>query len=190
MEKIVTIYDDNSHCLKQQSIKIELTKTGLEEAKIIANKLFDTIKSLMPAAGLAGAQIGIAKQIFIYSWDRKIENMQIAINPTILKFNGEKIAKWEACFSAMKDGGMVKAAKVDRSNNIEVEYYDLDGKKINLRLTGFAAILFQHEYDHLQGIVNTNKEDTTIKEFSSKEEFIEFIESLNESAEYIEPIQI
>lgn len=186
---IVTINDDNNECLFKKSEPILLTKEGLAEAKQIAKQLNDTITPLMPAAGLAAPQIGITKQIFIFSWDRSIDHVQVVINPTFTPVGNEVVSSWEACFSAMPAHSHPIAAFLKRYKKIKVTYYDLEGKLHTKILEEFAAKVFQHEYDHLQGIVNIKKEDAQTRIFQSKSEMMDFFTNIKkqDKAHYIEP---
>ncbi|MEY3197254.1 MAG: hypothetical protein RLZZ59_622 [Pseudomonadota bacterium] len=188
---IITLMDNDHNALLEKAAPIEITKDGLEEARKIDKELRETLSPLMPAAGLAAPQIGISKKIFIYSWDRSEDNMETAINPTLENI-GEKMAtKWEACFSTLPDKGPVEAALVSRSDKVLVTYTNLEGKKVKKILEGFAAKVFQHEYDHLEGVVNTRKKGVIeVKNFPSKKEFSEFISNIKkqDKVNYIEPV--
>jgi peptide deformylase len=179
---ILSIDDKKSaEILAYPCITIPLTPEGLADAKKIADQLLETIKPLMPAAGLAAPQIGISKRIFIYSWNRS--DMEVAINPTILHQSNDLNTSWEACFSATQ-----KAALVTRSNSILVSYFNLEGNLIKKQLDGFSAKVFQHEYEHLEGIVCVNKAGAESKVFESEALLVEFmkqnkkIDSLNYKA--------
>ena len=62
-----------------------------------------------------------------------------------------------------------------------VDYLNQNGEKVEKILDGFTAKVFQHEYDHLQGIVNVLKNGATVKEFATRDEFIDFFKSFKES---------
>jgi len=173
--KIVTIDHDPTDCLSKITTAIPITKAGLADATKIAKQMEATLLPLMPAAGLAAPQIGISKQIFIYSWDRTPEHLEVVINPTFTPVGEEAISSWEACFSAMSSEGKIKAAFLKRYKKIVVTYTDLKGKMRRKTLEDFAAKVFQHEYDHLQGIVNVHHKDAMVKTFNSKEEMTEFM---------------
>lgn len=51
---------------------------------------------------------------------------------------------------------------------------NLAGEKVEKILGGFAAKVFQHEYDHLQGIANIYREDAVVMDFSNKEEMMHY----------------
>lgn len=186
---IITIFDDKTGCLSQKAQAISLNVEGLKEAKMIADQLITTLIPLMPAAGLAAPQIGISKQVFIYSWDRSIENMEVAINPKIMLFDPKTHMSWEACFSTMQANNISQAALVTRAQSLIVEYFNLNGDIVKKKLEGFAAKVFQHEYDHLQGIENVKKADAQLKSFSTSLELEEFMKQIKQTdaVSYLKP---
>lgn len=170
---IVTIDSSRSDVLKK---KAELIKDGeLGLAKEIGEKLFLALKPYMPAAGLAAPQIGISKALFIYSFDRDPKNLVVVINPSFTPAGKEKKESWEGCLSVILSNGIYKLAKIPRYEKIKVSYMNQEGKKIEKVLEGFAAKVFQHEYDHLQGIENIYRKDALIKDFDSKEGLVNFM---------------
>lgn len=189
--KILTIFDDHSHCLARKADPISLTPKGLQEAHDIAQQLLATLKPLMPAAGLAAPQIGISQQVFIFSWDRTWENMTVAINPKIISRDSDLLG-WESCFSAMQKEGISQAVYVARAKDIVVEYTTLEGERVRYHLVGFAAKVFQHEYDHLQGIVDTQKEGAVVKTFHSHQDLVTFMTNVKkeDSWGYIQPTEM
>jgi len=162
------------------------TKAGLIRenewflVKEIAEQLFEAIKPHLPAAGLAAPQIGISKAIFIFSYDRDPKHLEVVINPTFIPLEETKTQGWEGCFSTILCEADWKIAYVNRFEKIQVSYLDLEGKRVEKILKGFAAKVFQHEYDHLQGIVNIDREDAVIKNFDSKEEMLNFLQKVKE----------
>ena len=188
--QIVTIDHDPTHCLATKASPIPMTKEGFVEATKIVDQMKETLMPLMPAAGLAAPQIGISKQIFIFSWDRTPEHLVVAINPSFKPMGEEMIEGWEACFSAMLSGGKSEAALLKRYKKISATYTDLKGKVHHEILEDFAAKVFQHEYDHLQGIVNVTRKDAKVKTFSSKEEMIKFMTNIKkkDSINYAVPV--
>ena len=93
--------------------------------------------------GMAANMIGIKKQIIIVN----IGFMNLVMyNPVIVK-KGTPYETEEGCLSL--DG----VRKTTRYQNIEVEYFDNAWKKQKLKLSGWSAQIFQHEIDHLSGII-------------------------------------
>ena len=95
---------------------------------------------------------------------------------------------WEGCFSVIL-GDVWKLAYLPRYDQIDVTYFNLEGEKVERRLNGFAAKVFQHEFDHLQGIECINHQDAIVKEFSSKSEMMNFLQKVKEedSIKYQKP---
>jgi peptide deformylase len=109
--------------------------------------LIDTVKSIKGAIGLALPQIGVERQAFIslasgYS--------KLYINPIIRKRRGEQQSE-EGCLSIPG----VKET-ITRADIIEVEFYDASFTKQRQKLSDIESIVFQHEYDHLHGIMFTD----------------------------------
>jgi len=106
--------------------------------------------------GIAAPQIGVNKRIIVVG--AKKENIQyndaeeipltVMINPTWKELSQETDIQFEGCMSVPSIRG-----KVERFKDIEVKYYDENGKEIIKELHGFFARLVQHECDHLDGIV-------------------------------------
>lgn len=87
------------------------------------------------------------------------------INPKILSHSQEKIKDWEGCLSIPGIRGLVP-----RYKSIKVEYFDRKGKRLRTQFKDFVARIFQHELDHIDGIVfldrlESNKDVITDKEY-------------------------
>jgi peptide deformylase len=91
---------------------------------------------------------------------------------------------WEGCFSVP-----LALTEVPRHQNILATYTNLEGQPVTSVLRGFAARVFQHEFDHLQGIENIHKENATIKNFTTQDELVEFITQVKQGdvVNYIKP---
>ena len=147
-------------------------------AQQIADQLYHSLAPFFPAAGLAAPQIGIGKSIFIFSPDRDPNNLEVVINPSFEPLTQEKIEGWEGCLS-----GVWQCAKIPRYASIHVSYLTLKGEKVDKDLHGFAAKVFQHEYDHLQGVVNVLRPDAEIKQFENRHDFTLFMQKVKKDDE-------
>lgn len=174
--KIVTIDSPLQHVLKAKTEDIQTDELAL--AKEIANKLFSALRPYFPAAGLAAPQIGISKSVFIFSFDRDPNNLEVVINPYFTPIGDTKIEGWEGCFSAILSDGTCKIAKIPRHETIKVQYLNINGEKVEKLLEGFAAKVFQHEYDHLLGIENIDREDAVVADFTTREEMQHFMQQV------------
>ena len=121
-------------------------------------KLIDDLITTVKQAngvGIAAPQVAASDRLFIiasrpnprYPNAPEMEPTPM-INPKILAKSTETIDGWEGCLSIPGIRGLVP-----RSQVIEVEYTDRNGKLQKQELTDFVARIFQHEYDHLDGIV-------------------------------------
>eukprot|EP00578_Thalassiosira_sp_NH16_P027030 CAMPEP_0181103008 /NCGR_PEP_ID=MMETSP1071-20121207/14626_1 /TAXON_ID=35127 /ORGANISM="Thalassiosira sp., Strain NH16" /LENGTH=238 /DNA_ID=CAMNT_0023186033 /DNA_START=256 /DNA_END=968 /DNA_ORIENTATION=+ len=100
--------------------------------------------------GLAAPQIGLNEEIFVYNPSDSKSMERIVCNPTITKYSEDVIVEEEGCLSLRSDD---TAGQVARSAWIETEYQNEMGQKVRRRLKGFEARVYQHEYDHLKGIL-------------------------------------
>jgi peptide deformylase len=116
---------------------------------------------------IAAPQVGESIQLFIVSGnalqkrdEKYIDEASSAmatidhvyINPTLPKMSRGKRNKHEGCLSIRGLWGMVP-----RAEKVTLTYYDEHGKKLTRGASGFLAHIFQHEMDHLQGVLYTDK---------------------------------
>ena len=105
--------------------------------------------------GLAAPQVGWGYSIFIVAMNTKnTKHEMVFINPEILEQSAETIVLQEMCLSVP---GI--AANVERSKSIVIKAMDLDGSIFTIETDGLLARCIQHEYDHLSGILFTDRAD-------------------------------
>lgn len=142
----------------------EITVEELKESDEIG-KLAKGMLKIMYAAegvGLAAPQVGVNKRLMVYnpSGDsKKWLDETILVNPEIVEFSDAKDIEIEGCLSFPDMSG-----DVTRSKWIKVTAMNLKGKKIKKKFTGWEARVFQHEYDHLDGVVYIDRLDDDNKE--------------------------
>jgi len=189
---ILTLNTDPHGCLAVTCSPIQITSTGLEKARQIISTLKETVRPLLPAAGLASTQIGLKEQVFVFSWDRSEENLCGAINPSFEPLGEDKEHGWEACFSTISGDGPYRIAYVPRYKKIAAHYLNEQGQEIHQILENFAARVFQHEYDHLQGLVNIQRPDAQTKVFSTRDELVAFTNEVkkNDQVWYTPPLSL
>ncbi|MBD6618837.1 peptide deformylase [Komarekiella sp. 'clone 1'] len=86
------------------------------------------------------------------------------INPKIIAHSTEVVKGWEGCLSVPGIRGLIP-----RYQAIEVEYTDRNGKLQKQELTDFVARIFQHEYDHLDGVVFVDRLESTLDMITEQE---------------------
>ncbi|MFB6465733.1 peptide deformylase [Cytobacillus sp. Hz8] len=168
MEDIVR----DGHPVLRKTAK-EVPLPASEEDQKILSSLHEYVKNsqdptiseqyeLRPGIGLAAPQINVSKRmIAVHLQDEKNQLISYALfNPKIVSHSVEQsyLTSGEGCLSVDE----AIPGFVPRHARVTVKGFDIDGKEIKLRLKGIAAVCFQHEIDHLNGIMfydYINKED-------------------------------
>lgn len=101
--------------------------------------------------GLAAPQVGVLQRIFIVDTGEKNEGLIEMINPELVSSEGNAIME-EACLSVPNESGPVV-----RAEKVVMRGYNREGEEIEIKAEGLKARAFQHEYDHLDGILFTDK---------------------------------
>lgn len=101
--------------------------------------------------GLAAPQVGVARRLMLVCPSGEPGEEEVILNPEIVSSEGAEIGD-EGCLSFPDIYG-----KVERKTRIHVRYQDLDLRPRELVLEGFVARVFQHEFDHLDGVVFTER---------------------------------
>ncbi|MDU6031232.1 MAG: peptide deformylase [Peptoniphilus harei] len=127
-----------------------------DRLKLLIDDMYETM-DLAPGVGLAAPQIGILKRVIVVD-NREEDNDEgekpmrfYMINPAIIEKDGEEVSM-EGCLSVPGKQGTVKRAK-----HIKVKYNDLEGQEKLMEAEDFLARIIQHETDHLDGILYTDK---------------------------------
>ena len=103
--------------------------------------------------GLSANQIGIGERVFIMMLDIETEETITCFNPRIIKRYEDDVWCEEGCLSFPDE-----IINIQRPDRIVVKYEDEDKKDHKIKLSGMAARVFLHEFDHLEGIVFTQRQ--------------------------------
>ena len=103
--------------------------------------------------GLSANQIGISERVFIMVLNMETEETITCFNPRIIKRYDDNVWCEEGCLSFPDE-----IINVERPDRIVVKYEDEDKKDHKIKLSGMAARVFLHEFDHLEGIVFTERQ--------------------------------
>jgi len=167
MLKMKDILDEKDKRLRNVSkeVTFPLSKKDLKNIELMEEYLVNSQieekaeeYDLRPGMGLAAIQIGVAKRyiVIVQEVDEGFDSY-IVINPKIIS-NSEEIIyveDGEGCLSVNRECEGI----VPRYARVTVEGYDIDGNKIKIRAREELAIAFQHEIDHLNGILFVDKID-------------------------------
>jgi len=129
LDQQLTSFDVGNPPMDPKQLKEDMTNIMLESNGI----------------GLSACQVGLDYTVFVMG-DSK-ENSTICINPVILQHTEETVTETEGCLSFPNI-----FVKVKRPKEILAEWYDENLEKQTVKIEGYSARVFLHEWDHLQGI--------------------------------------
>ncbi|MBX3054318.1 MAG: peptide deformylase [Caldilineaceae bacterium] len=169
--EIVTPKSANGAILRQPTKRVRTFDTALHTL------LDDMVLTMRDAngAGLAAPQIGLDQRISVVEWpedpDKPEETLRRyeMINPEIVKAKGAEEGQ-EGCLSLP---GL--AADVVRATYVLVQYQDRDGKEVRLKVYDWLARIFQHEIDHLNGVLMTDRAEALYRIVENEEGEVELI---------------
>ena len=168
VENLNILDEKNSKILKQKSKEVtfplsedDLTTINnmIMYLRISQDEQYAEEHNLRAGMGLAAIQLGIPKRYFVISYkneDGTFEEYRV-INPKIVSHSEELIyvEEGEGCLSVNR----YVEGIVPRFARITVEFFDENGNKVQKRVREEIAIAFQHEIDHLEGLLFTDKID-------------------------------
>ena len=170
IRKIVQI---GNPALRQIADPVDVNQIQSDEIQNLIDDLIETMRHAN-GAGLAATQIAIPLRICIievnknprYSYKPDIP-LTVLINPKVTFLTEERVNVYEGCLSVPNMRG-----KVDRCPEIQIEGYDREGNNVSFISKGISAGTFQHELDHLDGLIYTDRMQdasslTTIDEFAA-----------------------
>ena len=131
-----------------------VTDFGPALQKLI-DDMIDTMRDA-PGVGLAAPQVNVSQRVIVVEYEDPEEGiphqLYAVVNPEIVAFSRETETGVEGCLSIP---GVI--GDVERAQRVEVRGLDRHGKPLRLRLSGWVARIFQHEIDHLNGVLFTDR---------------------------------
>ena len=134
-----------------------------KELQTLIDDMIETMREA-PGVGLAAPQINISQQLAVIEYDEdedeeenedappKPKKLYVIINPEIIKTSEEKVMGIEGCLSIPGLQG-----EVERHESIQVKALNRHGSPVKLKVDGWMARIFQHEIDHLNGVLFTDR---------------------------------
>ncbi len=119
-----------------------------DELRTLARDMAETMYAA-PGVGLAAPQVGISKRLVVIDCAGSNEEPQLitAFNPEIVTREGESYEE-EGCLSVPG-----YYTRIHRSAQVTARFLDIDGRRVEMTVDGLLAVAFQHELDHLDGIL-------------------------------------
>lgn len=124
----------------------------------LIDQMVETMRAT-PGVGLAAPQVGVSQRLIVVEYGEEDEEgvetgpkkLFAVINPEIIAASEEKVVGLEGCLSVP---GLV--GEVERHTKIIVKGQNRFGKPVKYKLAGWKARIFQHEIDHLEGVIFTD----------------------------------
>lgn len=157
---IVTLGSESDAVLRQKAKKIHRVDSYIRS---LVEDLIDTVREA-PGAGLAAPQIGVPLRAIVTNVDDKIH---VVLNPEIVQESEETVEGEEGCLSIPGWYG-----PVTRRERVTVRGMSRTGKPIKIKSEGWEARAFQHEVDHLDGVLFIDRMDdrSKLRKVESQEE--------------------
>lgn len=137
--------------LRKIADAVVISDISKKEMQTVLSDMFATLASQKDGIALAAPQINISKRIFIISPEINKDGLDIPlvyINPEIISQSKDKKSMEEGCLSCRWWYGKTK-----RASRVHVKAHDKDGHEFTFDGTGLVAQIFQHEIDHLNGVL-------------------------------------
>ncbi len=149
LRKIVTVPDD---VLRKKARSVKVFD---EDLRTLVDDMVETMRDA-PGVGLAAPQVGILERVIVIEFgDEEDEEappkLYAVVNPEITRESNEREMGVEGCLSIP---GFV--GDVERSTAIVVKGQNKHGQNVKYKLNGWVARIFQHEIDHLEGVLFTD----------------------------------
>jgi len=153
MIRQIRIYGDP--VLHQRAMEVTVFDQDLVD---LVGDMFETMQSA-PGVGLAAPQVGVPLRLFIYDYPDDDDNPRrgVVINPTITIGPVSEQAPDEELHSEGCLSVPGERFSLQRADWAIVEGVDLDQKPVKIEAEGWFARIFQHEFDHLEGIIYVDK---------------------------------
>jgi len=119
-----------------------------DRIRMILQDMLETMRS-ENGVGIAGPQIGIMRRMFVVEAEQ--DEVFKLVNPEIIEMRGSQTGE-EGCLSVPGYLGTV-----ERPEYVKLTAMDQDGKHVTIEAEGFLAVAMCHEFDHLEGVLYTDK---------------------------------
>jgi peptide deformylase len=153
---------------------VKVSKIKTKKFQKFIDSMVDTIRD-EDGAGIAAPQVDVKKRLFVMEVqenprypNKNSFPLVVAINPELKPIGKKKVDSWEGCLSIPNIRGCLK-----RHARVELKALDRKGKAYTMKLKGFAAVVAQHELDHLNGTLFIDRMKS-METLAFQEEFEEY----------------
>ncbi|MGI6606430.1 MAG: peptide deformylase [Peptococcia bacterium] len=148
---VYQIVEEGDEVLRLKAKKVEKITPNIEK---LLDNLRDTLVESETGVGLAAPQIGISKRAIVINYD---EDYYEVVNPEIISQDGQD-TDTEGCLSLPGILG-----EVTRAETVTVKGLNRQGEEITIKAEGYLARIFQHEIDHLEGVLFVDRAENVRK---------------------------
>lgn len=140
--------------LRRKARKVTTFDSDLQ---VLIDDMIETMREA-PGVGLAAPQVGVSQRVVVVEYTEDEENedapkkLYVLVNPEILQPSKETEMGIEGCLSVP---GLV--GEVERHTSLTVKGQNRRGQPVKYKVSGWLARIFQHEIDHLDGIIYTDR---------------------------------
>ncbi|HEX2325990.1 MAG TPA: peptide deformylase [Chloroflexota bacterium] len=139
------ITDQEHRALRGKAKRVPRVDASLRK---LIEDMVDTVRAA-PGVGLAAPQVGVPLRVVVVDYE---DRLYVVLNPEVVKMGQETVTDEEGCLSAPHWQGPVA-----RATSLTVKGRDRDWKEVRIKAEGWLARIFQHELDHLEGILFLDK---------------------------------
>lgn len=152
---------EDSLLLRRQSMYVKPDPNNVV-LQTFVKRLYSTVRDSMSLGlGIAAPQVGILKNIiWVQRFDKKNFPFEVYLNPKIVQYSEKKQSYMEGCLSIPNRSEMLNS----RAYAILIEYDLMDASHKTEMVEDFTAVIFQHEIDHLNGILYLDHLEKEIKD--------------------------
>ena len=157
--RVLTVTDrSDSLTLRRKSTPMAEGMERSDDYETLRRRMLATVRDPEnTGVGIAAPQVGILRRmIAVQRFDKPGEPFEIYLNPEIVEYSAETAPGREGCLSIPGCYG-----EVTRAQQIVLRYRDEQFAERTERIGGFSAVIVQHEVDHLDGILYTDRMDGT-----------------------------
>ena len=160
--RVLTVNDPaDSAVLRCKSVDMDLKDLQAPEYQALARRMVATVTDpSQDGVGIAGPQVGVLRRVVaVQRFDKEGEPFEVYPNIRIIAFRGEQEPGREGCLSVPGRRG-----EVLRWKDIDIAYTSPETLQDTVEtVQGFTAVIFQHECDHLDGVLYTDKIEVCIQ---------------------------
>lgn len=159
--------ESDSLILRSKSEPLTQEMVTSEEFAVLCRRMLATVQNPdNEGVGIAAPQVGILRRVVaVQRFDKEGEPFEFFVNPEIVEMGDESALGGEGCLSVPEIRGEVR-----RAQSLVLRYRDASFKEHTERVEGFTAVIFQHEIDHLDGVLFIDKMEAELSDHNGPSE--------------------